>query len=97
MFRYPLERLALASFSAAVAQNLLALEVFFDFLILIGDVRMGWSTSAVGHHCRESLVFLANRVHEASRSLIPPLAREMMMIIFLATSDSRVRRTLFDL
>ena len=73
------------------------LEVFDDSLILVGDVRMGWSPSAVGHHCRESLVLLANQVHEAaSRSLIPPLAREMMIIVFLATSDSSVRRTFFD-
>ena len=73
------------------------LEVFFDFLILVGDVRIGRSPSAVGHHCRESLVFPANRVREAaSRSLVPPLAREMMIIVFLATSESSIRRTLFD-
>ncbi len=73
------------------------LEVFFDFLILVGDVRMGCSPSAVGHHCWKNLVFLANRVHEAaSRSLIPHLARKMMIILFLATSDSSVRRTLID-
>ncbi len=74
------------------------LEVFFDFLILIGDVRMGWSPSAVGHQSRKSLVFLANRVQEAaSLSLIPLLAREMMIIVFMAIRDSSVRRTLFDL
>ncbi len=38
------------------------LEVFFDFVILLGDVRMGWSPSAVGQHWRDFLVYLANRV-----------------------------------
>ena len=73
------------------------LEVFVDFLILVGDVPMGWSPSVVGHNCRESLVFLADWVHKAaSRSLILLLARETVIIVFLATSGSSVRRTLFD-
>ncbi len=73
------------------------LAVFFDFITLVGDVRMGWSPSASAHHCRDSLVFLANRVHKAaSTSLIPPLSREIMIIVLLATYNSSVRRTLFD-
>ncbi len=65
------------------------LEAFFDFLTLVRDVRKGWSPWARGHYCRKNLVFLANRVHEeASRSLIPPLFREMLIIVFLATIDS---------
>ncbi len=52
---------------------------------------MGWSSSAVGHYRRESLVALAYRVHEiASRSFIPTLFREMMMIVFLAISHSSI-------
>ncbi len=89
--------LKLSSLPQGYTRTAGTLEVFFDFLILVGDVRMGWSSSAVGHHCWESLAFLANRVHEtSSRSLIPPLARQMMIIVCLATSDSTVRRSLFD-
>ena len=68
------------------------LEVFFDFLILVGGIRMSWSPSAVGHHCRDSLIYLATRVDETgSRSLIPRLAREIMIIIFLASTDPNAR------
>ncbi len=45
------------------------LEVFFVFLVLVGDLRMSWSLSAISHHYRKSLVFLAFRIREiASRS-----------------------------
>ncbi len=73
------------------------LEVFFDFLILVWNVRMGWSLLTVKYHYRRSLVLTAIRVHETgSRSLIPPLDREMMRIEFLGTSDSSIWRILFD-
>ena len=72
-------------------------QVFFDFLILVRDIRMSWSSSTVICRCRGSLIYLLNQVHEsASRSLIPPLAREMIIIIFLAISDTNIRHTLFD-
>ncbi len=73
------------------------LDVFFDFQILVGDIRMSWSSSTVSHHCRDSFIYLANRVHEsASRSLIPLLGHEMMIIIFLAIRDANIRHMLFD-
>ncbi len=28
------------------------LEIFFDFLILVADIRMGWSPLSVGHQSR---------------------------------------------
>ncbi len=72
------------------------LEVFFDFLILVEDIRMSWSSSTVSYHCRDSLIYLSNRVHEAaSRFLIPTLVRGMIIIIFLAISDTKIRHTLF--
>ena len=73
------------------------LEVFFDSLVLVRDIRMSWSSSTVSYHCRDSLIYLSNRVHEsASRSLIPALEREMMIVIFLAISDTNIQHTLFD-
>ena len=73
------------------------IEVFFDFLILVGDIRMSWSSSTVSYHRRDILIYLSNRVHEsASRSSIPSLARERMIIVFLAVSNSSIRHTLFD-
>ncbi len=81
-----LSRLLQGSFRTAGA-----LEVFFDFLILVGDIRMSWSSSTVSHHCGDSFIHLANRVHEAaSQSLITSLAREMMIIIFLAISHANI-------
>ncbi len=73
------------------------LEVFFDLLVLVADIRMSWSSSTVSYHCRDSLTYLSNRAHESAlRSLIPPLAREMMIVIFLEISDTNIRHTLFD-
>ena len=72
------------------------LEVFFDFLVLVGDIRLSWSSSTVSYRCRDHLIYLSNRVDEsASRSLTPPLAREMMIVIFLAISDTNIRNSLF--
>ena len=39
--------------------------------------RSSMSSSTVSHYCRDSLIYLSNRVHgSASRSLIPPLATQ---------------------
>ncbi len=34
------------------------LEVFFDFLIIVGDTCMSWASSTATHHCRDSLIYL---------------------------------------
>ena len=72
------------------------LEIFFDCLILVADIRMGWSASLFGRQCRSSLIILANCGHATgSPCLIPLSAREMKIILVLATTNSNVRCTLF--
>ena len=74
------------------------LEIFFDSPVLVGDIRMRWSSSTISYHSRDSIIYLSNRVHEsASRSLISHLAREIVIFIFLALRASNIRHTLFDL
>ena len=74
------------------------LEVFFDFLVSHGVLRMEWSSSSSAQDWRSSVSVLCHSTRDSwSPHLIPPLACEMMVIIFLGANDSVTRRRLFDI